>query len=294
MFIKHKMKSSTAVQKNDPVNGLLRIAMAVCNCPVGDTAANIETVRMLAAEAAENGSNIICFPEMNITGYSNTPEIESCALSAGSPELSDISSAASDLSLVILAGFAEKDLSGKIYATHGVFYPDGSMGLYRKIHIAPPEKGIFSEGSQIPVFEYLTFRFGIQLCYDIHFPELTTRMALNGIDLLFIPHASPRSNPSQKFSSWMRHIPARAFDNGIYAAACNQVGGNGRGLFFPGVSCAVSPSGESVGSILTDKDEILYFDIRRNELDDFRSSRMKYFLQFRRSDIGDLPVVILR
>ncbi len=70
---------------------------------------------------------------------------------------------------------------------------------------------------------------GIQLCYDAHFPELSTRMAVNGADIIFMPHASPRGTPSQKLTSWLRHLTARAFDNGVFIVACNQNGDNQKG-----------------------------------------------------------------
>lgn len=270
---------------------VLKIGLAVCNCPFGNITSNIETLKKMTARAAEDGARIICFPEMNLTGYCNSPELSLMALDTDSPELSAISSIASDLSIVILSGFAEKGRDGRIFATHGFFYPDGTARYYRKIHIAPPEKKIIEQGNEIPVFEYLSVKFGIQLCYDAHFPELTTQMAVNGIDVLFIPHASPRGDSYQKLKSWMRHLPARAFDNGIYTAACNQVGDNGKGLVFPGISLVISPSGELAASMQTDKDDILYFCISKKELADFRSSRMKYFLPNRRKDLPYLKIV---
>jgi predicted amidohydrolase len=50
-------------------------------------------------------------------------------------------------------------------------------------------------------------------------------------------------NPAEKFESWMRHLPARAFDNGVFVGACNPVGENGAGLSFPGVALLLGPDG---------------------------------------------------
>ena len=130
---------------------------------------------------------------------------------------------------------------GCFFASHLVATPDGVVQVYRKTHIAPPEKQIFSSGQTAPLFEINGVRFGIQLCYDAHFPELSTRMAVNGADLIFFPHASPRGTPEGKLQSWMRHLSARAFDNGLFVAAVNQTGDNGLGLSFPGMAVVIGP-----------------------------------------------------
>ena len=111
-----------------------------------------------------------------------------------------------------------------------VISPRGRTGVYRKLHLAPPEADHFSSGESLPVFHWSGIRFGIQLCYDAHFPQLSTQMAEADADMIFIPHASPRGQAAEKHQSWMRHLPARAFDNGLFVVACNQTGDNGNGL----------------------------------------------------------------
>lgn len=266
----------------------LKIALAITNSQVGRIDFNLEAMHRQVNEAANNGADVICFPEMSITGYYNNPELKKWSLPCACPELDTVSTLASSSSIAILAGFSEIDSEKRVYATHGVFYPNGQKSFYRKLHIAPPEKEILQKGSYIPIFDYLGIKFGVQLCYDAHFPELSTAMSVKGVDLIFFPHASPRGNPEKKMQSWLRHLTARAFDNGIYVAACNQCGENGKGLFFPGVALVVSPSGELESSLLTENDNILYFEISRKELADFRSSRMRYFLPNRRSDLFNL------
>lgn len=267
---------------------ILKIALAVSNSKAGCLSHNISSSIELIKRAVSEGADIICFPELSVTGYYNNEVIKSWSLYSDSPELNAISDLSIKHGSVILVGFSEKKSETEVYATHSVFYPDGSRSFYRKLHIAPPESGIFSQGMEIPVFEFKGFKFGIQLCYDAHFPELTTIMSLKGADIIFFPHASPRGDSSKKMNSWLRHLTARSFDNGIYVAACNQCGNNGKGLEFPGVAVLISPDGLLEESLLTDKDDILIFDISKKNIEDFRSSRMKYFLPFRRKDLSDL------
>jgi N-carbamoylputrescine amidase len=191
-------------------------------------------------------------------------------------------------SLTILAGLAEKDPAGRLFATHLAVTPKGLSGFYRKIHIAPPESPLFSPGGQVSLHSISGLTFGIQLCYDSHFPELSICMALKGCDLIFMPHASPRGTPEDKIASWMRHLTARAFDNGVFIAACNQVGDNRHGLSFPGVAMVIGPSGEVLQQIGSDEEGLLVADLKAARLSGVRRHRMRYFLPHRRPDIYTL------
>jgi N-carbamoylputrescine amidase len=190
--------------------------------------------------------------------------------------------------LTILAGLAETDAGGRLYAAHLVVRPDGLAGKYRKLHLGPPEKAIYTAGNTIPIFAAGGFRFGIQLCYDTHFPELATAMALKGADAIFLPHASPGGTPKNKLTSWMRHLPARAFDNGVFVIACNQTGDNGRGLSFPGVGLLLRPSGEVLDSYTRGGETLMLADLKADDLAAVRSHRMRYFLPNRRPELYQL------
>jgi N-carbamoylputrescine amidase len=137
----------------------------------------------------------------------------------------------------------------------------------------------------MPLFETKEVRFGIQLCYDAHFPELSTQMALKGADIIFIPHASPQGTPQEKYQSWMRHLPARAYDNSTFVVACNQAGKNEKGLDFPGIALIVGPSGKVVAKDLSGKEGMLVADLEAGEMDRVRNNRMHFFLPHRRPEL---------
>ena len=128
-------------------------------------------------------------------------------------------------------------------------------------------------------------RFGVQLCYESHFPEISTIMALKGAEILLIPHASPRGSPAEKAESWLRHLPSRAFDNGLYVVAYNQVGGNHNGFLFPGVAIALNPSGRVMNIYRGYEEKMIFVRLRRKELEETRNHRMKYFLPNRRPEL---------
>jgi N-carbamoylputrescine amidase len=187
--------------------------------------------------------------------------------------------------IVILAGLLEKDADGRVFASQVVASEDGLLGVYRKCHLSPLEQKLYSPGDALPVFHFRGATFGIELCYDTHFPELSTLLTLRGAEILFCLHASPRGTPEEKQRSWMRHLSARAYDNAVFVVACNQTGGNNDGLEFPGLAFALNPSGEVIEEDISGDEGILIADLTAVELDHVRDNRMRYFFPNRRPEL---------
>jgi len=263
----------------------LRIAVVVCNARVGETQQNLDKITTFVKKARKAASDIICFPELSITGYSNHAVVSDIAEPIPGPVSEALSNLAVLNDLLVLAGMAEKGDNGRIYATHMIAMPDGKMGIYRKSHIPPPEKEIYSPGNTIPTFTFKESAFGIQLCYDTHFPELSTKMAIRGAEILFMPHASPRGLAIDKHRSWMRHLTARAFDNSVFVVACNQTGYNGKGLTFPGNAVVLDPAGNIIGQSLSSRETMILVDLKAETFDTIRSKRMHFFLPNRRPEL---------
>ncbi len=266
--------------KND-----IRIAAVILNCPVGRISDNLDRMTGWVEAAKEQGAELICFPEMNVTGYSTRANIKNAAETVPGRISQSVSALAQEFDIAILAGLAEADLAGRVFASHLVATARGLAGIYRKVHIAPPESQIFTAGDAIPLFEIKGFKLGIQLCYDVHFPELSTRMATEGADAIFMPHASPRGTPAEKFDSWMRHLSARAFDNGLYVIACNQTGNNQNELDFPGLAVVLDPAGHILKKNTGGQENMILADLRADDLEKVRGHRMRYFLPNRRPDL---------
>jgi N-carbamoylputrescine amidase len=263
----------------------IRIAAVIFNSVVGQVQQNLDRMLPWIKKAKTEGADLICFPELNVSGYSTDPVIKDSAESIPGPISRQLEQMARTDQIVILAGLAEKDENGRFFASHLIARPKGIGGLYRKLHIAPPEEAVFSQGKQVPLFNIPGVNLGVQLCYDAHFPELATRMAVDGADVIFMPHASPRGTAQEKLDSWMRHLTARAFDNGVFIVACNQVGENQKGLDFPGLAVVVGPSGNILTEKTTGREGMLISDLKAEELSAVRDHKMRYFLPNRRPEL---------
>jgi N-carbamoylputrescine amidase len=265
----------------------IRVAAACMNAVPGQIDQNLGTIQSFVSRAADQGVKIVCFPELSVTGYV-VEKPESISPPSVFREASDrMSQMARSNAITVLAGVIEStdDEGAKPYITQIVANQDGTLWKYRKTHLSPLETRNYRAGEEIQVYRSSYLNFGIQLCYEAHFPEMSTLMALQGADAIFMPHASPRGNPLGKTDSWLRHLPSRAFDNGIYVIACNQSSQTEGRLSFPGVVLALSPSGRVLAQYSGRGQELVLVDLSASELEDIRNNRMKYFLPNRRPEL---------
>ena len=183
----------------------LRIAMVQMNSRVADYDGNLATIARFSEEAAAQDVDIVCFPELCVCGYNagdnTTPEPKPLK----GDSLCRLEEIARDGRITLLAGLLERDVSGIVYNTQVVCGPKGYVGHYRKTHVPDVEIGTFCHGDALPVFDHAKARYGIEICYDSHFPEVSTILAGKGAEVIFLPHASPTETREEKRARWMRY-----------------------------------------------------------------------------------------
>lgn len=239
----------------------------------------------LVREAAEKGAKVVCFPELNISGYSLQPKRSPLAEKIPGPSTEALLQMARENHMLILAGLVEAREDEGVCISQLAAGPEGLLGIYRKLHLGPAEEGIYQAGDECSAFEYEGTIFGIELCFDAHFPELSTILALKGAEVIFIPHASPRESSEEKRARWLRYLAARAYDNSVYIVACNQVGEYEMGLSFPGAALILTPRGEVMAANQSVGEEMIYGDLTKADLRGVRESPRGFFLSKRRPAI---------
>jgi N-carbamoylputrescine amidase len=261
----------------------ITVALACTHSIPHDIEGNLNRMERFLRKAGNN-TDILCFPELSMCGYSLNQPSQIYSPSLFNEIIDKMADLSSKYDLIILAGMIEASEKGP-YISHIVSGPSGIIGIYRKSHLSPQEQQIYRAGDKIDIFRLDDLVFGIQLCYEAHFPEISTIMALKGADMIFIPHASPRGDPEQKTESWLRHLTARAFDNGTYILACNQVGQTDEGFSFPGVAVIIHPSGNVIENYAGEEERMIVADLKGKDLEEIRRHRMKYFLPYRRPEL---------
>jgi predicted amidohydrolase len=263
----------------------LKVAIVCMQSEFGRIEKNLKRMESFVQEAAAEGVSMICFPELSVTGYTVRENPQLYAEPVPGPISDQIVKIAKENDLLIMAGMLEKGSGDKPHISQVAVGPNGIIGMYQKTHLSPQEKEIYQPGQIIKTFTYDHSNFGIQLCYETHFPELSTVMALQGAEIIFFLYASPHGKPEEKRDSWLRYLPARAFDNGVFIVACNQVGENGAGLLFPGVIMILNPAGKSLYQYNGYKEKMIIVELKESDLTRVRTHLMRYFLKYRRPEL---------
>lgn len=268
----------------------LCVAAVVMRSGFGEIESNLGRMEVFVKEAARQGADIVCFPEMCVTGYALKEEIRSMAEPVPGPSTWKVQHMAAENDIIILAGLAERLEGESIAITQIVVSPGREIERYRKLHLSAGEQALFQAGTTTPVFKAGETDFGLQLCYDAHFPELSTMLALNGAEVVFMPHASPAPETAdEKRNRWLRYLSARAYDNSVFVVACNQVGDGGAGISFSGVALVLDPRGEIIAESAGDEDKMIVAELKADLLAKTRNTRMGFFLSHRRPELyGEL------
>jgi len=201
--------------------------------------ADLQRLRVLAAEAAGEGARLLITPEAFTTGY-NVPGVSERAQAAAGPWQEEIAEIARAADLAILYGYPEL-VGASVHNAAQLVDRDGRvLANYRKSHLYgevdartyAPGEGDFS------VVDLDGVRVGILICYDVEFPETVRALALAGADLVAVPTALMR--PYQVVTRTV--VPTRAYENQVYVAYANRCGSEGE-LTYAGESCVVGPDG---------------------------------------------------
>lgn len=149
----------------------------------GDKEKNLRKLREM-----ESDCDLLVLPELSFTGYMFDSRDELYSLAETVPG-GETERALRELSAkrkcTIIAGVAEKE-GGNIYNTALIVSKGEYVGKYRKIHLSDYEKTLFAGGKENGVFKAGGIRFGVQICFDLWFPEISREQVLAGADLLCV------------------------------------------------------------------------------------------------------------
>jgi predicted amidohydrolase len=268
----------------------IRVAAAQFENRDNDKAYNLSRIEALARRAVEGGAEIVSFHESCIPGYSWVQPLDKSQLLAvaeivpGGPSVAKLCELARELNVVLMAGLFERDAEDRIYNTYVTVGSAGFITKFRKLH--PFVNPHLSPGGGFQVIDLLGCRVGFLICYDNNLPENVRITAMMGAEIIFMPHVTgclPSVMPGrgtvdrtlwdgrhadpvplrQEFNGpkgrgWlMRWLPARAWENGVYAVFTNPIGWD-YDTVKPGLAMVLDPFGEVIAeSIMLDDDVVI-------------------------------------
>lgn len=229
-----------------------------------DMQSNYEKSIQLIRAASEQGAELICFPEIQLTPF--FPQYERLDASAYSVTLES----------PFVKGICECCREWNIYASpnfyieeDGCFYDMSLLidnqgqiiGKQKMVHIAQCEK-FYEQDYYKPseegfrVFDTKLGKIGIVVCFDRHYPESIRTEALRGAELILIPTANTTAEPSQLFQ-W--EVKIQAFQNSVNVAMCNRVGIEDK-MTFSGESMIADYNGDTV-AVAGDSEKLLIAEV---------------------------------
>ncbi|MCK5548483.1 MAG: carbon-nitrogen hydrolase family protein [Thermoplasmata archaeon] len=217
--------------------------------------------------------DLYVFGELFLTGYACGKDFGELAETIDGNSVSVVTRLARENDSTIIFGMPELEKeTGDIYNSCVVATPDGNVQSYRKIHL--PHFGLFTEkhyfrsGQDVKLFETPVGKIGCMICYDIFFPEMSKRYALDGADLLVCISAGP--TVSSEF--FEKVVPARAVETTTFVLFCNLVGKEADMECYGG-STVMFPRGGLMAKCRHLKEEVLEVVIDLGDLEPARRSR---------------------
>jgi len=233
-------------------------------CEKGAVNDNLASIAANLQAGAGQGIEIMCFPEMSITGYANPQLHPEAILHLDGPEVARFVSMTRDIPITAIAGLIEANPQGKPFITQIIAQTGKLQGVYRKKTIVDEEAEWFAPGATIEVFQHPKVAFGVSICADIGTPEIFTQYAKQGARIIF-EAAAPGLYGPQATRNWLSgyqwwqnechsKLGRYARDNRIYIAVATQAGRTidedfpgGGYVFGPDGTCLHSTSDWSEG-----------------------------------------------
>ncbi len=266
--------------------------IALLQTPVGfDKQENLDRACDAITLAAQNGAEMVILPEMFCCPYANR-YFTVFAEPAGGHIWQTMSRCAAQNGICLVAGSMPEQEGDRICNTAFVFGPDGTqLARHRKMHLFDVafdngqvfrESDTFSPGQEVTTFSFGGMTFGLCICFDMRFPELSRLMTLEGAQAIIVPAAF---NMTTGPLHWETMFRQRAVDDQVYtigvAPARDETG--------PYVSYANSMVCDPMGQVVTRADAqacILYTDLDPASVAGAR--RQLPLLSARRRDLYDL------
>ncbi|MGD0458828.1 MAG: carbon-nitrogen hydrolase [Terriglobia bacterium] len=256
-----------------------------------DPEENLRRAESCLKEAADQGAEVICLPELFRSQYFCQREdaaLFDLAEPVPGPTTEALGRIAREKQVVVIAPIFERRAAGVYHNSAAIIDANGEVaGIYRKMHI-PDDPGYYEKFYFTPgdlgfrAFDTRVGRIAILICWDQWYPEGARLAALQGASILFYPtaigwhpHEKEQHGGAQR-DAWRTIQRGHAIANGVYVAAVNRVGfekpadPQGAGLEFWGTSFVSDPFGVVLKEASTDREELVLAEVDLERIEETR------------------------
>lgn len=249
-------------------------------------AENLQKTISAMEKAAEVGSDIVCFPEIQFSPFfpqNPNCDVSNYALDINHEIVGSLRATCAKTGLIAVPNLYLEE-NGSRYDASPVINLDGKLlGISKMVHVAHApyfyEQDYYTPSdSGFHVYDTPAGKIGIVICFDRHFPESIRTCVLRGAEIIIVPTANTRAESMEMFEWEMR---IAAMQNGVFIAMCNRVGIEDN-MDFCGESIVIDPNGDVVAKA-NDQEQILYAEIDPETIENIRKERP--YIKLRRADM---------
>ncbi len=294
----------------------IKVAVVQAASVTFDREKTLGKVHRLAREAAQQGAQLVVFPEAFVSGYPRGLDFGAVvgsrtdkgredfrrywesSVDVPGPAVNELARAARNNKIYLVVGVVERD-GGTLHCCVLFFAPDGTyLGKHRKVMPTASERLVwgFGDGSTLPVFDTPLGKLGAVICWENYLPLLRAAMYAKGIEIYCAPTADSRD-------SWVATVRHIATEGRCFVLSCNQFnrrrdfpsdydsafGKDPDSVVTRGGSCIVDPFGNLLAGPNYADEAILFAELDRDQI-----IRGKYDLDvvghYSRPDIFQLTV----
>lgn len=201
------------------------ITISLVQAPVikGDVSANLATHLAMIALSAENGADLVVFPELSLTGY----ELELASSLAMKPhcvEIEQLSKAATQHKATVIAGLPlHRATNQKPTIAAAICLPNGGIELYSKQYLHSGEAAYCAEGDEDYLLEINGQRISLAICADFATPEHSKNAKRLNADLYVVSALISK----QGLAADAQILSDIAKQNGYPVLLCNHISETG-------------------------------------------------------------------
>lgn len=250
---------------------MCRVALIQMVCEKGALDLNRRTMATYLEQAARFDVDVVAFPEMNLTGYSDAGRFPQSVIDLDGPEVERTVSLTRDYPFAVLFGIEERNPQGKPFITQILARRGQVLGHYRKITIEEEELNGFAPGNgDVLVFDAGGARMGVSICADLHNEAVFAACREHGAEVV-LELAAPGLFGEQSQRNWQsgyawwegdcrRYLGAHAKSQGLWIAVATQAGRT-VDEDFPGGAFVFSPNGERLFATADGSPGAVFLDI---------------------------------
>ncbi len=266
----------------------MRITLAQVDSRLGDIDANVECAERVLVDAAREGSDLVVFPELHLSGYALGDVENDLSIPPDDPRLQRLGKLTRRAGMLI--GFVEAQSHGLHTYNSAAYFEDGRLvHVHRKLYLPNyatfEERKHFLPGQTSRAFPVMggRHRAATLICNDAWQPQLAFLATQDGALVLLVPANSAQSMFPERYDSrsyWrgITRFYGRMFQ--LYVVFVNRVGTES-GLRFWGGSHVVDPWGEVIAEAAEGEEDVLHVDIdfanvrrRRRDIPLVREARL--------------------